>query len=160
MTIIGSLQLSEDIKSCGVYYGSGCDTQKPMKRAEFRKFLKFNARFFVKNESFEALEVGIGKLEMAIQTVANETSNNRGEYDAAASRAIKTNLPAKVKLSHQIYEGFEPQTYEAEVCFDIEDRLPVFWLESAELGAIIEDFGKEVIGKIAGRMGDLVKIVR
>lgn len=156
----GVLKESEELALCGVYYGDPCTTQKTYKRMEFRKFLTFNRRFFVQDEDYLNLMAGISKLEMAIQQVANETSNNRGEFDSQATRAIKTNLPEFVTLEHEIYKGQAKGRYRAEVCFDIEDRVPVFWLESTELAEMMEEVAHNAIKGVIQRLAPLCTITQ
>ncbi len=159
-SIKGKLILSAELDQVGVYWGNPCNTQKTFKRQEFRKFLTFNRRFFVQDEDFANLLAGIGKLEMAIQQVANETSNNRGEFDSQASRAIQTNLPKVVALEHEAYKGCGKIRYLAEVCYDIEDRVPVFWLESPDLAQQLEEIAHAQIKSVIKRLDPLCVITQ
>lgn len=160
VNVTGILKLAKDLETVGVFYGSNCTPAKTYRRNDFRKFLTFNRRFFKQDEAFANLLAGIGKLEMAIQQVANETSNNRGEFDNAASRTIKSNLPQFVTLNHKIFEGQAPMQYDAEVCYDIEDRTPVFWLESPDLAELIETTSHEILKGVIQRLPDVLKIVK
>lgn len=158
--IKGALKFSPELHHLGVFWGNVGQVAKIFKRQDFRKFLTFNRRFFVQDEHFANLLAGIGKLEMAIQQVANETSNNRGEFDSHASRAIQTNLPKVVTLEHEAYKGCGKIRYLVEVCYDIEDRVPVFWLESPELAQQLEEIAHAQIKSVIKRLDPLCVITQ
>jgi hypothetical protein len=156
INVKGSLVEDKDLAKCGVFYGS----TKPniYGRQEFVKFLKFNRMFFKLGEGFDKLLAELTKLEMKIDQAINETKDDRGQFDTAVSRSIKTGLPETVKMKVKIFNGFPEVEFEADVCFDIEDRRPVFWLESAQLGEIIETTKGQLIDDVLKELEGLTII--
>ncbi len=80
-----------------------------------------------------------------------ETSNNnKGNVRALIEQEVVSNMPTTFKVKMPIFEGFEDNVFEVEICFDVFDSEVKVYLESPQLNDVmLTDSGKLIDENLA-----------
>lgn len=134
-SITATLSQSEELKQFGI------NSDKYYDRKGLHKLLKFGRGYFADRQQYDSVIAGLVKIRAKTTAELEQGNNGKGSrsYIDVAETVMNEGFVDKFTLSVPLFKGFEPQSIEVEICFEVKDGALSFWLESVGLKQTIEE---------------------
>lgn len=139
--VTGILEMDPDLKKLGINNGNRYTLEK------LNSFLKLNRYLFPDREAHARLLGQIARFDADIQQKVQEQQVDRGNKGRSFRQNVTADIEPIIVLEIPIFKGEAKVKFVLEIAFDVTDGDVVFWLESAELKALIEEKKAEILDR-------------
>ncbi len=123
----GEMEDADELKPFGI------NTATYFNREAMVKLVKFNKLFFDNTQKHAELIASLQKLDMDTKISSSDSSDDRGNKSRAFIKNVTSNLPENFTLNIPIFKGFDKRVFPVDICLDVIENKPAFWLESVAL---------------------------
>lgn len=133
-TIIARLQQSEELKKFNI------NADRRYERKELLKLLKFGRHFFTNKQQYDSVIAGLSAVRMKTTAEIEQSSDTKGNRKSLdeVNTVMSEGFVSLFTLALPLFKGFTPENIEVEICFDVLNGQPSFWLESVGLSELLE----------------------
>lgn len=111
----------------------GINRNKFFTRADMEKLIRMNRFYFPDKDDHMKLMSDFKSFTARVQQEIQQSADQRGNKTNVNVKNVQSDLVESFVISIPIYKGGEPKTFRVEICYDVTDSAPRFWLESVEL---------------------------
>lgn len=139
-------EISGSLKPAGIIEEFGInDTRKFYADKELAKFFRKMEYFFQDKAEHKKIIASLMAFQAKITTAIENTKDTKGNAKSVFEKTVEKEVPDSFVMTAPIFEGYPAITFNVDICAEATSQSVSFYLESAELFMLEEEYKKKLL---------------
>lgn len=125
--VVAKMEAYKDLEAFGINRG------RFFTRAEMEKLIRMNRFYFPDKDDHMKLMSDFKSFTARVNQEIQQSADQRGNKSNINVKNVQSDLVESFVICIPVFKGGESRTFRVEICYDVTDSAPRFWLESVEL---------------------------